>query len=133
MTEQSAAGQSDSVNLVTATNANWDGILAETSALPFIVNFWAPGCPNSEKLATTFELLSHRFIGRMKFARVNVGESKDLAARYGIVSTPTLVYFFQGRPYFSVVGDAPKHQLESEMNHILAQNKRCLARSTPLT
>ena len=119
----------DLANLVTVTSANWDAVVKQ-SELPVVVNFWAPWCPHSEKLAATFQSLSHRFIGRMKFGRVNTDENKDLAARYGIMSVPTLLYFYQGRPYFQVIGDAPKHQLESEMDHILAQHKRCLSRSS---
>ncbi len=119
----------DLVNLITVSPANWDAVV-KGSELPVVVNFWAPWCPHSEKLAATFQSLSHRFMGRMKFARVNTDENKDLAARYGIMSVPTLLYLYQGRPYFQVIGDAPKHQLESEMDHILAQHKRCLSRSS---
>ncbi len=119
----------DLVNLVTVSSANWDAVV-KISELPVVVNFWAPWCPHSEKLAPTFQSLSHRFMGRMKFARVNTDENKDLTTRYGIMSVPTLLYFYQGRPYFQVIGDAPKHQLESEMDHILAQHKRCLSRSS---
>jgi thioredoxin 1 len=119
----------DLVNLVTVSSANWDAVV-KTSELPVVVNFWAPWCPHSEKLTATFQSLSQRFVGRMKFARVNTDENKDLAARFGIMSVPTLLYFYQGRPYFQVIGDAPKHQLESEMDHILAQHKRCLSRSS---
>lgn len=119
----------DLVNLVTASLANWDAVV-KGSELPLVVNFWAPWCPHSEKLTSTFQALSHRFVGRMKFVRVNTDENKELAVRYGIMSLPTLLYFYQGRPYFGLIGDAPKHQLESEMEHILAQHKRCLSRSS---
>ncbi len=130
MAEESTEEQSDHVNLVTVTQTGWEKLIGD-SELPIVVNFWSSSCANSEKLASTFELLSHRFIGRMKFARVNMEQNKDFVAQFGIHSTPTLIYFYQGRSYFSVIGDAPKHQLESEMNHIVAQPKRCLNRSTP--
>ncbi len=132
MTADSPMEGIDLVNLTTASSANWDSVV-NAGDLPCVVNFWAPGCPHSEKLSATFQSLSHRFAGRMKFARVNIEECKDLAARYGIMSVPTLLYFIQGRPYFMVIGDAPKHQLESEMEHIRAQHKRCLSRSTGRT
>ena len=119
----------DLANLFTVTSDNWDTVVKQ-SELPVVVNFWAPWCPHSEKLTATFQSLSHRFIGRMKFARVNTDENKDLAGRYGIMSVPALLYFYQSRPFFQVIGDAPKHQLESEMDHILAQHKRCLSRSS---
>ena len=119
----------DLANLFTVTSDNWDTVVKQ-SELPVVVNFWAPWCPHSEKLTATFQSLSHRFIGRMKFDRVNTDENKDLAGRYGIMSIPALLYFYQGRPFFQVIGDAPKHQLESEMDHILAQHKRCLSRSS---
>lgn len=129
MSSELSSEGTDLVNLLTLTAANWDAVV-KGSEIPVVVNFWAPWCSHSQKLAATFQSLSHRFIGRMKFARVNTDENKDLAARYGIMSVPTLLYFYQGRPYFQVIGDAPKHQLESEMDHILAQHKRCLSRSS---
>lgn len=132
MAADSTAGETNFPNLVTVGEAGWEQTVVK-SELPVVVNFWAPGCPHSEKLGPTFELLSHRFIGRMRFARVNVAENKGLAVRYGVVSVPSLMYFYEGRPYFSVIGEAPRHQLESEMNHILAQNKRCISRSSPWT
>lgn len=129
MAFESSAEGTDLVNLVTASSDNWDAVIKGTEH-PVVVKFWAPGCPHSEKLAGTFQALSHRFIGRMKFARVNIEQCEDIATKYGIMSVPTLLYFYQGRPYFMVIGDAPKHQLESEMDHILAQHKRCSSRST---
>ncbi len=131
MSSELPVGGTDLVNLVTVTQANWDAVVKQ-SELPVVVNFWAPWCPHSEKLGPTFQHLSNRFIGRMKFARVNTEENKELAARFGIMSVPTLLYFYPGRPYFMVIGDAPKHQLESEMDHILAQHKRCSSRSSEM-
>lgn len=119
------------VNLKTATESNW-GALVLDSELPVAVNFSAPTCEHSRKLAPVFASLSHRYGNKMRFANVDVVSQRGLASRYGVHSTPTLLFFMQGRPYFMVIGEAPKHQFESELDHILAQHKRCLARSSAL-
>jgi thioredoxin 1 len=119
------------VNLKNVTEGTWDAIVAQ-SELPVVVNFFGPTCEHSEKLAPVFGALSHRFVNKMRFAKVDVTAERGLVARFGVASTPTLLFFTSGRPYFMTIGDAPKHQLESELDHILAQQKRCVARSTPL-
>jgi thioredoxin-like negative regulator of GroEL len=119
------------VNLKNVTEATWDAIVAQ-SELPVVVNFFGPACEHSQKLAPVFGALSHRFVNKMRFAKVDASAERGLVARFGVVSTPTLLFFASGRPYFMAIGDAPKHQLESELDHILAQQKRCTARSTPL-
>jgi thioredoxin 1 len=120
------------VNLKVATDANWEALVV-TSEHPVVVNFSRAECEHSQKLAPVFASLSHRYVNKMRFARVDCSAQRGLVARYGIQSTPTLLFFVQGRPYFMVIGEAPKHQFESELDHILAQHKRCVARSSPLT
>lgn len=119
------------VNLKTATESNWAALVLG-SDLPVVVNFSSPSCEHSQKLAPVFASLSHRYGNKMRFAKVDVLSERGLTDRYGVHSTPTLLFFMQGRPYFMVIGEAPKHQFESELDHILAQHKRCLARSSPL-
>lgn len=119
------------VNLKTATEGNWNEVVVQ-SELPVAVNFFGAACEHSQKLAPVFGALSHRYINKMRFAKVDVAAERGLATRYGIQSTPTLLFFASGRPYFMVIGEAPKHQFESELDHILAQHKRCMARSSAL-
>jgi thioredoxin-like negative regulator of GroEL len=119
------------VNLKTATEANWNEVVVQ-SELPVAVNFFGPACEHSQKLTPVFASLSHRYINKMRFAKVDAAAERGLATRYGVQSTPTLLFFASGRPYFMVIGEAPKHQFESELDHILAQHKRCMARSSAL-
>jgi thioredoxin-like negative regulator of GroEL len=119
------------VNLKTATEGNWTELVVQ-SELPVVVNFFGPACEHSQKLAPVFASLSHRYVNKMRFAKVDTAAERGLTARYGVQSTPTLLFFASGRPYFMVIGEAPKHQFESELDHILAQHKRCVARSSAL-
>jgi thioredoxin 1 len=119
------------VNLKTATEGNWNEVVLQ-SDLPVVAGFFGPACEHSQKLAPVFASLSHRYINKMRFAKVDASTERGLVTRYGVQSTPTLLFFVSGRPYFMVIGEAPKHQFESELDHILAQHKRCLARSSAL-
>lgn len=119
------------VNLKTATEANWNETVLQ-SDVPVVTGFFGSACEHSQKLTPVFASLSHRYINKMRFAKVDVAVERGLVARYGVHSTPTLLFFASGRPYFMVIGEAPKHQFESELDHILAQHKRCVARSSAL-
>jgi len=119
------------VNLKTATDGNWADVVLQ-SDLPVVVGFFGSACEHSQKLTPVFASLSHRYVNKMRFAKVDVAAEQALVTRYGVQSTPTLLFFATGRPYFMVIGEAPKHQFESEIDHILAQHKRCMARSTAL-
>jgi thioredoxin 1 len=54
------------------------------------------------------EQLSQELDGRVKVAKVNVDESPEIAARYGVRSIPSLLLFKGGREIGRTVGAAPK-------------------------
>jgi thioredoxin 1 len=77
-----------------------------------MVDFWAPWCGPCRAIAPVLDELVEESGGRSTLMKVNVDESPALAARYGIRSIPTLLFFKEGTLVDRVVGAAPKTVLQ---------------------
>ena len=51
-------------------------------------------------------------------AKVNVDEVPELAAQFGVLNIPTLIFFKGGEEVDRVVGSQPKSQLEAKIQHL---------------
>ena len=60
-----------------------------------IVDFWASWCMPCKMLAPVIDELAEEYL-EVKFGKVNVDEQGELAAEYGIVSIPSLLFFRDG-------------------------------------
>ena len=85
--------------------------LAATHGL-VMVDFWAAWCGPCQAIAPVLDELVRAMEGRVVLLKVNVDESPALAARYGIRSIPTLLFFKEDTPVDRVVGAAPKTVLQ---------------------
>jgi len=81
-----------------------------------MVDFWAPWCGPCRAIAPVLDELVEESGGRSTLLKVNVDESPALAARYGIRSIPTLLFFKEGTLVDRVVGAAPKTVLKGIVN-----------------
>jgi thioredoxin 1 len=74
------------------------------SDVPVLVDFWAPWCGPCRVVSPEFEKLAQSHGGTAKFVKVNVDEAGEVAARYGVMSIPTIAKFSQGEMIGHVVG-----------------------------
>jgi thioredoxin 1 len=82
------------------------------SNVPVLVDFYADWCGPCRELGPVFEELAAE-TPQVKFVKVNVDDSRELAARYRIVSIPHLLLFKNGRVIASQKGLTGKSQLKS--------------------
>ena len=91
-------------------DANFDQEMAQIDELT-VVDFWAPWCGPCRQVAPVIEELAGEMEGTVRFVKVNVDESQEIAQRYGVRSIPTLGFFRGGEPVGSIVGAHPKAAL----------------------
>lgn len=92
----------------------FDKLLA--SEQPMLVDFWATWCGPCKMLAPVIEELAAQYDGKVTVAKVDVDEEQDLAARYGVMSIPTVVLFQNGQEVERLVGFLPKERYEETLN-----------------
>ena len=90
------------------TDGNFDD---ETKAGVVLVDLWAEWCGPCRRLAPTVDALAQEFDGRATVGKLNVDENPNTAAKYGIMSIPTLMLFKNGEIASRQVGAAPKQKL----------------------
>ena len=86
------------------------------SAVPVLVDFWAPWCGPCKLLTPTIEELARDYAGRAKVVKVNVDDNQDLATKYGIRGIPTVMVFKGGDSVSSLVGMRPKAELAQALD-----------------
>ncbi len=74
------------------------------SKLPVVVDFWSPGCAPCRMLEPVVMDLATDYAGRVKVVEVNAAEADRTAGRYGVMGTPTVLFFRGGREVERVVG-----------------------------
>ena len=82
------------------------------SDVPVMVDFWATWCGPCRMIAPAVAQIAAEYEGKVKVGKINVDEQPQLAARFGIVSIPTVKVFRGGVCTGSLVGLRSKGELE---------------------
>lgn len=74
------------------------------SELPVVLDVWSPGCGPCKMMEPVVISLAGKYQGRVKVAELNAAESPATAARLGVMSTPTVLFFHGRRVVEQVTG-----------------------------
>jgi thioredoxin 1 len=101
---------------------------------PVVVDFWHNMCGWCLKLNPIFEQLPEQ-LQDAKYAKMNIldsTENRNLAMEHGVMGTPTIKVFCEGRDIGEIVGFRTLDKLVNELKAIFASREDCIAQSTPL-
>ena len=102
-------------NTIELNQKNFD---ASVAAGLVLVDFWASWCGPCMMLGPIVEQLADELDGKVTVGKVNVDENPDLAARFGVMSIPTLVLLRDGAEVTRSVGVVPKTKLLEMIENI---------------
>jgi thioredoxin 1 len=82
---------------------------------PVLVDYWAEWCGPCKMIAPILDEVSKDYDGRLKIAKMNVDENRDVPAKYGIRAIPTMKVFKGGQVVKEIVGAKPKNALLADL------------------
>lgn len=89
------------------------------SALPVVVDFWAPWCGPCRMVSPALERIAVDFRGKIRIAKLNVDENPTTAQAYQVQSIPTLLFVKNGQIADRLVGALPEGQIRTRVDRFL--------------
>lgn len=106
-------------DLHTTNDASFEADVLKSS-LPVLVDFWAEWCGPCRMLTPVLEQVAPEYADKLKIVKVNVDESPETPAKFGVRGIPTLIIFKNGEAAATKVGALSKTQLCAWLEENLA-------------
>lgn len=75
-----------------------------------LVDFWAEWCGPCRMLGPTIDELADELDGSALVGKVNIDEQSNIAARFNVMTIPTVILFKDGEEVDRLVGFLPKQR-----------------------
>jgi thioredoxin 1 len=100
------------------TDSNFKNEVLENQGVA-LVDFWAEWCGPCKLIGPVIEELAGEYEGKATIGKLNVDDNRDVAAEYGIMSIPTLLFFKNGQLVNKHVGLASKSDLKKKLDSLI--------------
>lgn len=105
--------------MVTELNdANFQTTL-QAAKVPVLVDFSATWCAPCKALAPTIDKVAGEYKGKMDVYKVDIDNSSETAASFGIMSVPTCIFFRDGKEVDRFMGNADLRTVKSHVDRVL--------------
>jgi thioredoxin 1 len=104
--------------LMQVTDINFDAEVIEAEGA-VLVDFWAPWCGPCRVVAPVLEEIAAERAD-LRIVKLDIDENPQTAARFQVLSIPTMILFKGGEAVKTVIGAYPKKKLEQELEPSLA-------------
>lgn len=84
-----------------------------------LVDFWAPWCGPCKMITPILEKFSKEYNSRLKICKINVDEHTTVAAKYQILSIPTLLFFKDGKVESQLIGARSASDIKKTVDSLL--------------
>jgi len=98
----------DTHKVIHINAASFDRIIQKGTVL---VDFWAEWCAPCRMQGPILDEVAFTLGAKAKITKLNVDDNRTIAAKYGIMSIPTLILFKDEIPVKQFVGVQPKQVL----------------------
>ena len=95
----------------TVTDASFESDVLQAE-VPVLVDFWAEWCTPCKAIAPALEQISDELADKVTIAKLNIDDNPEWPGKFGVMSIPTMILFKNGEGAATMVGAAPKSQLQ---------------------
>jgi len=106
------------MSIVQVTTDNFEQEVLK-SEQPVLIDFWAAWCMPCKQFAPIFEEVSAEYEGKVKFVKIDVDESKELAMKYKVLSIPTIAVMKAGEIADRQAGVMQEGQLKAWIDGVI--------------
>ena len=108
--ENNSGNEMPRATVQNVSDSDFDSTVIDSDR-PVLVDFWAEWCGPCRALGPTIDELASDYESQLAVVKVNVDDSPQTAAKFGVRSIPTIMLFRDGKPTETAVGARPKAQL----------------------
>lgn len=110
--------------LVDISDSDWEPMV-ERNEKPVFVMFYSPSCTHCIRIMPSIEELARDFGTEIAFVKLNLIRFDYIGERYGVMATPTFIYFCGGKPVQTRVGAVFPAMLRKMVEDMVIHGEEC--------